>query len=201
MSAVDGDDNGDPNPNGSTSSPVFEVAALDAPTGETDVSENPAHSDNTDDANSNLTIDFGFEPRPGISLGNRIWNDVDGDGAQQDSEPGIDGVRVELLDDTGTLLTYDLTDDGGYYLFPGLVPGDYVVNVPAENFDEPTDTLWGHFPTSGANVGNTDPNDDVDLVNDGQIQDAPFGDVATQPVTLDDLFEPQGEADLSLIHI
>ena len=106
---TDSDDNGNANPNGTTSSAVVELVAGEEVLDESDLSSNPDHAINTDDANTNLTVDFGFEPRPGISLGNRIWNDLNGDGVHDADEPGIDGVVVELIDAAGTVLAFDTT--------------------------------------------------------------------------------------------
>ncbi|MCC7138438.1 MAG: hypothetical protein IT460_08450, partial [Planctomycetes bacterium] len=79
---------------------------------------------------SELGCDFGF--RPVGALGDRVWEDRDGDGTQGPpaTEPGLNGVVVELLDATGTVVlrTTTTTGDGGY-LFEGLADGDYRVRV------------------------------------------------------------------------
>jgi len=64
------------------------------------------------------------------SLGNYVWEDLNGNGAQDTGEPGIDGVTVNL---TGTTIdglpvtATTTTASGGFYSFPSLVPGDYKV--------------------------------------------------------------------------
>ena len=63
------------------------------------------------------------------SIGDRIWNDIDGQGDQDAGEPGIPGVTVKLLDDNGTLLDTRVTGDNGEYLFTGLGAGTYQVMV------------------------------------------------------------------------
>ncbi len=85
-------------------------------------------------------INFGYNAAG--TLGDRIWSDVDGDGVQDAGEPGIGGVLVNLLDGLGNPvldaannpITATTAADGSY-LFSGLVPGDYIVEVDSTNFD------------------------------------------------------------------
>jgi hypothetical protein len=120
------------------------------PTGETDVidanvaggaaSDQPNQDALDDpDANGNMTVDFGFYSP--VSLGSTVWEDLDGDGTQDNLEPGILGATVTLLDSTGTPVTFDadpstpgvqnsvITDATGQYNFDGLLPGSYRVRV------------------------------------------------------------------------
>ena len=90
------------------------------------------------DANSNLTMDFGFI-RPPRSLGNFLWYDDNDNGQVDGGESNLPvNVRVSLYldadgngepDDLGALgdrtddwLLFDLTDANGYYLFDNLPP-------------------------------------------------------------------------------
>lgn len=107
--------------------------------------------------------------------GNFVWNDLNANGVQDPGEPGINGVRVELvnvgpdgtygtaddyaaIDRSGNTLEYTITGDDqngepGYYVFPYLHPGTYVAKV---------------FPPSGyeispQNAGSDDEKDsDID---------------------------------------
>ena len=89
-----------------------------------------------------VDIDAGFF-RPG-SIGDRIWEDLNGDGDQDTGEPGLAGVVVTLVDQYGDPVTNvggdDLTDittgSDGAYAFEGLRPGRYRV---VATFD---DTVW-----------------------------------------------------------
>ncbi|WP_172802261.1 SdrD B-like domain-containing protein [Agrococcus jejuensis] len=77
-------------------------------------------------------VDAGVTPVG--SIGDRVWRDLDGDGIQDDGEPGVAGVTVTLLDASGAVLDSTTTDDDGAYLFEGLLLGDYSVtftDVPA----------------------------------------------------------------------
>jgi trimeric autotransporter adhesin len=50
-----------------------------------------------------------------IEVGNRVWNDVDGDGIQDAGEAGIAGVEMELLDGGTVIATVTTAADGSYY--------------------------------------------------------------------------------------
>ena len=67
---------------------------------------------------------------PGTAtVGDRVWSDLDGDGAQDGDEPGLAGITVELLDGSGTVVASQLTGGDGGYLFTDLAPGAYLVRV------------------------------------------------------------------------
>ena len=53
----------------------------------------------------------------GILLGNRVWQDKNGDGVQSPDEPGVGGVCVNLYDANGELLQGTSSDSNGYYGF------------------------------------------------------------------------------------
>ncbi|MCI5190443.1 MAG: hypothetical protein D3905_11780, partial [Candidatus Electrothrix sp. AS4_5] len=93
-----------------------------------------------------LTADFGYNfvtksatDNPAIgdtgAIGDRIWNDADGDGIQDAGEVGIVGVTVKLLTDDNNDGVYDVesgtttTGADGRYIFDDLPPGSYVVEV------------------------------------------------------------------------
>jgi hypothetical protein len=133
----------------------------------------------------NLTADFGYNynptacvDNPAVScndktaaLGDRVWIDVDGDGAQDPEEVGVRGVTVQLFTagpdgifGTGDDVAgpTDVTDANGYYLFDGLAPGAYVVKV-VSSAGASHDILGAgytqtgdpdHFGTTGANNDN-----------------------------------------------
>jgi len=104
------------------------------------------NGENVQDANGDLTIDFGFYQ--GLAIGNRVWYDSNrngqidgGDTNPGNTNVGIPGVTVYLyLDDgtgtpTGTPLATDVTDSEGYYIFDEadtgdlLLPDEYVVAI------------------------------------------------------------------------
>jgi len=62
------------------------------------------------------------------SIGNYVWEDLDGDGLQDGGEPGIPNVLVTLTgtDQLGNPVLLTTTTNGtGFYLFSNLVPGTY----------------------------------------------------------------------------
>ena len=64
---------------------------------------------------------------PDAGIGDRVWHDIDQDGIQDDGEPGISDVEVNLYDGNGAYQDTTTTDATGFYEFRGLYPGDYFV--------------------------------------------------------------------------
>ncbi len=108
-----------------------------------------------------LDSDFGYRNAGATAIiGDTVWADADGDGLLDAGEPGIAGVSLDLLSPgvDGVLGTGDdvvedtvTTDADGRYLFTGVAPGKYVVDV--------TDTggaLTGYTLTVGPQ-SNPDP--------------------------------------------
>jgi hypothetical protein len=86
----------------------------------------------------NMSVDAGYystQPAANVgALGDKVWNDLDGDGIQDANEPGVAGVTVTLYNSAGTAIATTTTDVNGNYLFPNLTPGNYSVgfsNLPA----------------------------------------------------------------------
>jgi len=65
------------------------------------------------------------------SIGNFIWKDLNDNGLQDASEPGVKGVIIQLLnnDNNDALMATDTTDTNGYYEFTGLDSGNYKVKI------------------------------------------------------------------------
>lgn len=86
-----------------------------------------------------LDVDFGYTNTGSDAIiGDTVWSDADSDGVLDPGEVGIDGVTVQLLSagvdgilGTGDDVVEDTTTTGpdGSYLFTGVTPGDYIVNV------------------------------------------------------------------------
>ena len=122
---------------------------------------------------NNVLQDFGYQSLvPTGQVGDRIYNDVNGDGIQDSSELGIGGIDVEIcgdLDDsdaTANTCLLDTTDASGNYLFTGLpatgageVYTVRVLNPPSgqQNSDDPDGGLPNFSQlTLAANAGNLD---------------------------------------------
>ena len=75
------------------------------------------------------------------ALGDYVWDDLDADGVQETGEPPIQNVLVALYNGSGGLVSTDLTDASGLYLFDNLVPSDYYVDftLPAGYVFSPRD--------------------------------------------------------------
>jgi SdrD B-like domain len=78
--------------------------------------------DNAKAITSNPTFDFGFNG-PLASVGDRVWNDVNKNGQQDPTEPGVANVIVELLKPDGSVAKTTKTDSAGMYRFVELQPG------------------------------------------------------------------------------
>ncbi len=76
-------------------------------------------------------VDFGY--RYNGSVGDRVWNDGNGDGVQDAGEPGINGVTVQLLDGASNVIGTMTTSGDGNYTFTGLPPGSYTVRIVASS--------------------------------------------------------------------
>ena len=79
-------------------------------------------------------ICFNSTSIPG-SIGDRVWNDTDGDGIQDAGEVGVAGVTVVLLNAAGQPIATTTTDAFGNYKFSNLLAGDYSVRItPPANY-------------------------------------------------------------------
>jgi hypothetical protein len=135
-----------------------------------------------DDESSNSTVDCGlFRP---VSLGQRVWIDLNGDGKQDGGEPGVPGATVTLLttdgqvakDVFGNVVAPQTTDTDGNYLFGSLREGSYLVKVTPPP---------GYAPT----VPSTDPNNNNSTDSNGLPQ--ADGSVISNPIDLKWGEEPQ----------
>ena len=162
---------------------------------------------------------YTFGELPPASLGNFVWNDLNGNGIQDASEPGIGGVTVTLTgtDDLGATVTATTTTAAdGTYSFTDLRPGTYTVTFTAPTgfqatlADEGTDDAVdsdGPVKTGITLVaGQNDPTIDTgffeassiagtvyrDTDNDGvrDVDDPPIGDVVVKLTGTDGLGNP-----------
>ena len=125
-----------------------------------------AFMDDANDANTDLTIDFGFFRS--VAVGNLVFIDANYNG-RADSGEGVGGVTLEIYNE-GAFIPFDApvatttTASDGSYLFSNLTPGRYFVRVPAGqfNFGAP---LYGYASVLGTQSG--DDNVGEDGIDDG----------------------------------
>ena len=72
-----------------------------------------------------------------VTLGDRVWDDLNTNGIQNAGEPGVSNVTVQLLDAGSNVLAETTTATNGWYEFTGLASGDYIVR-----FIRPTNTAF-----------------------------------------------------------
>jgi hypothetical protein len=124
-----------------------------------------------DDFTTDLRIDFGYVAPCSGQIGDFVWRDLNNDGIQDAGEPGISGVTVNLRAAAdNALLQTDTTDANGNYLFNGVCPGNYRVEVVPPTGATASPTLQG-----GNDAVDSNPNpspvtllldDSVDLTHD-----------------------------------
>ena len=136
---------------------------------------------------------------PGIvSIGNRVWNDLNRDGINDPDEPGIPGVSLVIWADSDGDDVPDwqgfggvqVTDDDGYYSFTGLKPGNYLVFVWSVNNWGAGEPLENFTSTVGFQ-----PNADNDVDFDNNGFGNPFTDIMSGIVILRSDEEPLNDGD------
>ncbi len=130
-----------------------------------------------------LTIDSGFtqvtpEP-PTHNVGDKVWDDLNKDGIQDDNEPGISDVKVTLKDADGNVVDTRTTDANGSYLFENVKEGDYTIEF---------ETPEGYTPTvTGQGTADNDSNGTSTKVTvkdgDDLTIDSGFTQVTPEPPT------------------
>lgn len=144
-----------------------------------------------------------FTAAPRLSLGDRVWADIDDDGQSDVGEQGIAGVKLNLYADSNgdnsytagvdALLGTTTTSGDGSYLFQNLFPGKYVVQVDPANF-QTGGALDGLVSSLGSSLA-ADPDDDVN--NDDNGTPLSGQGVVSQAVELAGQTEPVDDGDTS----
>jgi large repetitive protein len=103
-----------------------------------------------DPARDNRSVDAGLTPSivPLGSIGDYVWEDTNKNGQQDAGELPVAGVKVNLLNASGTVIATTTTDSFGKYLFSDLPSGTYSVEFVAP--------VGKEFTTSNTGNDNTD---------------------------------------------
>lgn len=82
---------------------------------------------------NNLVQDFGYIPIGHTTtngmIGDYVFLDADRNNALSTDDSGIEGVTVNLYDNTSSLVATTLTNSSGLYVFGGLNPDTYTVEI------------------------------------------------------------------------
>ncbi|MCP6762644.1 MAG: carboxypeptidase regulatory-like domain-containing protein [Fischerella sp. CENA71] len=97
------------------------------------------------------TVDFGLRRPPGGTIGDFVFTDRNGNGSVDNGDRGIANVTLTLRNSSGQVVSTTRTDNNGNYLFTGLQPGNYTVEVT-----QPSDFTATTSTTLTANI--TDAN-------------------------------------------
>lgn len=109
----------------------------------------------TEDDPSDLTVDAGILAEfPECSIGDLVWSDENGNGIQDEGEPGIPNVVILLLDAHGEPSGYDpaVSDAEGRYSFPAITCGYYALQFRIPTGAEVTRTQQGDDPTVDSDI-------------------------------------------------
>jgi hypothetical protein len=157
----------------------------------------------------NDDVDFGYKPYGFGSIGDFVWEDLNGDGVQDDGEPSVTGpVTIWLYEDfdgdgiidpgEDALVSTTTTFIDGSYLFENLPAGNYLVDIDTEDTDLPS----GYELTTG-----NDPLS-VTLSDRQEYMDADFG---FAPIRIGDLiwmdsdgngtFNPESESGIANVTV
>ncbi|EOB1268778.1 SdrD B-like domain-containing protein [Staphylococcus pseudintermedius] len=130
---------------------------------------------------NNLTIDQGFyqTETPTHNVGDKVWEDLNKDGIQDQNEPGIANVKVTLKDADGNVVDTRTTDDKGNYLFEKVKEGEYTIEFETPEGYTPTQTGQGRVSTDSNGTSSlilVEGNDDLTI-------DSGFTQVTPEPPT------------------
>jgi serine-aspartate repeat-containing protein C/D/E len=131
------------------------------------------------DGQTDLSADAGLYQT--ATIGNRVWYDSNANGVQDAGEAGAAGVLVTLRNPDRSEVLGTTTDADGMYLFSGVKPGDYFVDIdsmpagydftrPDLGADDTVDSdvdsgFLGWMPVTTLESGETDLSWDAGLVS------------------------------------
>ncbi|HAR6385318.1 TPA: YSIRK-type signal peptide-containing protein [Staphylococcus pseudintermedius] len=131
-------------------------------------SDGPTNAQAVISDGNNLTIDQGFyqTETPTHNVGDKVWEDLNKDGIQDQNEPGIANVKVTLKDADGNVVDTRTTDDKGNYLFEKVKEGEYTIEFETPEGYTPTQTGQGRVSTDSNGTSSlilVEGNDDLTI--------------------------------------
>ena len=133
--------------------------------------------------------------RPNItysSIGDKVWYDSNKDGIEdENTEKGISGIKVNLLDKNKNKIKETITDKEGKYNFEKLKPDEYYVEVNLKSFDNYL--TYGKELKQSYSLGETPSNIVlVKLKGDKKRNDVDFGYYYENPINT----KPSSDSDV-----
>ncbi|MEM5606758.1 S-layer homology domain-containing protein [Bacillus cereus] len=107
-----------------------------------------------------------------LKLGGRVWEDNNQNGIQDQSEKGMEGVRVQLFNKDRNVVKEGKTDKEGRYLFDGLTANTYRVQVEKSSGYIFMPKQSGQDVTVDSDVNEAGVTDTITLSNDDVTIDA-----------------------------
>ncbi|WP_214524859.1 SdrD B-like domain-containing protein [Staphylococcus pseudintermedius] len=130
-------------------------------------SDGPLKAEGIISNGDNFTVDQGFykKEEPKYHVGDKVWEDTNKDGIQQDSESGISGVKVTLKGKDGETIETKATDDQGKYLFENVTKGEYTIEFETPEGYKPTEIGKGDADkdSNGTSAKVTVDKDDITI--------------------------------------
>lgn len=134
------------------------------------------------------------------TIGDRVWEDINGNGVQDPGEPGLNGVFVELIDASGMVVSSTVTSGNGNYFFELVFPGLYYIKYIAPSGYFSTSAFEGSDQTLDSNIdGSFGPNTtplfellpgETELdVDAGYYQNALIGETVFFDINKNNLFD------------
>ncbi|HAZ44152.1 MAG TPA: hypothetical protein DCZ55_06635 [Cyanobacteria bacterium UBA11371] len=141
-------------------------------------------SDNQNLTSPPATVTIPVIASPRVQIGDTVFNDINGNGVQDQGEPGLPNVTVTLTspgsdgilgtpDDTTQTTT---TNNNGNYSFPNLPPGNYRVTITPPSGFSPTTPV-----SQTISVTNNNPNFDFGLRQNQPQNQPPVANNTSSP--------------------
>jgi hypothetical protein len=89
---------------------------------------------------------FEYPVRGAVQLGDLVWNDLNRDGKQDVGEPGLQGITVRLMNESGGTIATTTTNISGYYSFSDHEEGNYTLQFAIKS------KTWRFSPANKAGV-------------------------------------------------